>query len=318
MIGLSKHYFMSLNTNIILSAIPAFIILAIAESIALSLEHRNPETKKNVLASLGLGFVFIFASFFSKGFLLFVYSFLYEFRIFHIEHFSWWIWALCFLGEDLSYYWYHRACHSIRFLWATHLVHHSSETYNFFASFRQSWFGNVNGSFIFWIWMPLAGFTPEMILYAKSISTIYQFFIHTETIKKLPAWYEFIFNTPSHHRVHHSSDEAYLDKNHGGTLILFDRIFGTYKDETFAPHYGLTKKMDSYNPFYITFSEWINIFRDMKTVKGFKNGWLCLFGSPSWRPKDAGQTVNNEIRESTPSRDQNKVRFINIQRASLK
>ena len=309
---------MSLNTNIILSAIPAFIILAIAESIALSLEHRNPETKKNVLASLGLGFVFIFASFFSKGFLLFVYSFLYEFRIFHIEHFSWWIWALCFLGEDLSYYWYHRACHSIRFLWATHLVHHSSETYNFFASFRQSWFGNVNGSFIFWIWMPLAGFTPEMILYAKSISTIYQFFIHTETIKKLPAWYEFIFNTPSHHRVHHSSDEAYLDKNHGGTLILFDRIFGTYKDETFAPHYGLTKKMDSYNPFYITFSEWINIFRDMKTVKGFKNGWLCLFGSPSWRPKDAGQTVNNEIRESTPSRDQNKVRFINIQRASLK
>jgi sterol desaturase/sphingolipid hydroxylase (fatty acid hydroxylase superfamily) len=309
---------MSLNTNIILSAIPAFIILAIAESIALSLEHRNPETKKNVLASLGLGFVFIFASFFSKGFLLFVYSFLYEFRIFHIEHFSWWIWALCFIGEDFSYYWYHRACHSIRFLWATHLVHHSSETYNFFASFRQSWFGNVNGSFIFWVWMPLAGFTPEMILYAKSISTIYQFFIHTETIKKLPAWYEFIFNTPSHHRVHHSSDEAYLDKNHGGTLILFDRLFGTYKDETFAPHYGLTKKLDSYNPVYITFSEWINIFRDMKTVRDFKNGWLCLFGSPSWRPKESSPKGNSMPLASNPVQGKNEVRFINIQRASLK
>ncbi len=277
---------MSINTNIILSAIPAFIILAIAESITLTVEHRNPENKKNVLASLGIGIIFIFCSFFSKGFLLFVYSFLYEFRIFHIDHFAWWIWALCFLGEDFSYYWYHRACHSIRLLWATHLVHHSSETYNFIASFRQSWFGNINGSFIFWVWMPLAGFTPEMILYAKSISTIYQFFLHTETIRKLPGWYEFIFNTPSHHRVHHSSDQEYLDKNHGGSLILFDRIFGTYKDETSKPHYGLTKQLDSYNPFYITFSEWINIFNDLRKVKNLKNGWLCLFGSPAWRPKD--------------------------------
>lgn len=307
---------MSINTNIILNALPAFIILAIAESIALSLEHKNNETKRNVLASLGIGIIFIPFSFFSKGFLLFVYSFLYEFRVIHIAHFTWWIWAICFIGEDFSYYWYHRACHSIRLLWATHLVHHSSETYNFFASFRQSWFGNINGSFLFWVWMPLAGFTPEMILYAKSISTIYQFFIHTETIKKLPRWYEFIFNTPSHHRVHHSSDLEYLDKNHGGTLILFDRLFGTYKDESFAPHYGLTKKMDSYNPFFITFSEWINIFRDMKTVKNFRNGWMCLFGSPSWKPDQPGQA------DKSPSMNiksgQAEIVFVKFEQGTLK
>lgn len=276
---------MTINTNIILNAIPAFIILAIAESIALTLEHKNPETKKNVMASLSIGLIFIFASFLSKGFLLFVYSLIYEYRIFHIEHLTWWVWVLCFIGEDFSYYWYHRACHSIRYLWATHLVHHSSETYNYIASFRQSWFSNINGSFLFWVWMPFVGFTPEMILYAKSISTIYQFFLHTETVKKLPRWFEFIFNTPSHHRVHHSSDAEYLDKNHGGSLIIFDRIFGTYKDETFTPHYGLTTKMDSYNPFFITFSGWFNIFNDLKKVKGVRNKLMCLFGAPGWKPK---------------------------------
>jgi sterol desaturase/sphingolipid hydroxylase (fatty acid hydroxylase superfamily) len=284
-----------INTNIILNAIPAFIILAILESLVLTREHRNPETQKNVMASLGLGLVFIVCSFFSKGFLLFVYSWLYNFRVFHFGQYTWWIWVLCFLGEDFSYYWYHRACHSIRFLWATHLVHHSSETYNFIASFRQSWFGNVNGSFIFWIWMPLAGFTPEMILYAKSISTIYQFFIHTETVRKLPRWIEYIFNTPSHHRVHHSSDLEYLDKNHGGSLIIFDRLFGTFKEESFAPHYGLTKKLNSYNPVYITFSEWISIVKDLRTVKSLKNLFLCFFGSPGWRPPEIATTDLQKI-----------------------
>ena len=158
-----------------------------------------------------------------------------------------------------------------------------------------------------------------MILYAKSISTIYQFFLHTETIGKLPGWYEFIFNTPSHHRVHHSSDLEYLDKNHGGTLILFDRLFGTYKDETFAPHYGLTKKMDSYNPFYITFSEWINIFKDMKKVKNIRNGWLCLFGSPGWRPEEECQPgASSKIPYPEIKTGHTEIVFVNNKMTALK
>ena len=286
---------MNINTNIILNAIPAFIILAIAESIALTMEHKNPETKKNVMASLTIGIIYLMTTFFSKGLLLFVSTIVYEYRFFHIEHFGWWIWGLCFLGEDFSYYWYHRASHSIRFLWANHSVHHSSETYNFLTTFRQGWFSSLNGSILFWLWMPLFGFTPEMILYAKSVSTIYQFFLHTETIKKMPAWFEYIFNTPSHHRVHHSSDAEYLDKNHGGSLIIFDRIFGTYKVETFAPHYGLTTKMDSYNPFYITFSGWMNIFNDLKKAKGFRNKLMCFFAAPRWKPENSNERIFKEI-----------------------
>ena len=138
---------MSLNTNIILSAFLPSSSLPLRNQLRYRLNIKTLKPKKNVLASLGLGFVFIFCSFFSKGFLLFVYSFLYGFRIFHIEHFSWWIWSLCFIGEDFSYYWYHRACHSIRFCgprtWYT--IHQRPITS--FASFRQSWFGNINGSF---------------------------------------------------------------------------------------------------------------------------------------------------------------------------
>jgi sterol desaturase/sphingolipid hydroxylase (fatty acid hydroxylase superfamily) len=138
-------------------------------------------------------------------------------------------------------------------VWASHVVHHSSEKYNLAAALRQTWTGNLTGSFIFWSWMPLVGFQPKMIFFMQSVSLIYQFWIHTEGIKRLPKWFEFIFNTPSHHRVHHGTDVLYLDKNHAGILIIWDRLFGSFQPEIFTPKYGLTKNVKTFNPVKIAF-----------------------------------------------------------------
>jgi len=278
---------MPINNQIMIQALPAFIFLTALEAYVLTREHRNPETKQNAMVSLGLGIIFTVSAFISKGLLFVVYSWLYQFRIIDITHFSWWVWALCFVGDDFSYYWFHRCSHSIRYLWACHLVHHSSETYNLMAAFRNSFFAQLNGSFIFWCWLPIVGFRPDIIIFAKTMSTIYQFLLHTEVIHKFPAWFEYIFNTPSHHRVHHGSNEEYLDKNHGGWLIIFDRILGTYLDESFHPTYGLTKKIPGNNPVYINVAEYISIYSDLKKVRGFRNYWKCIFGPPSWKPEES-------------------------------
>lgn len=263
------------------------------------MEHRNTETKKNILTSIGLGIFSFLGAFVSKAMILVVFTWLYQYHIFDLSEGVWWIWVLCFIGDEFSYYWFHRCSHTIRYLWAAHMVHHSSETFNLLATFRNSIFAQFNGSIIFWCWLPILGFPPEMLFFAKSMSAFYQFLLHTETIKKFPAWFEYIFNTPSHHRVHHSSDLEYLDKNHGGWLIIFDRIFNTYRDETFHPKYGLTEPIESFNPFYITFFEWIKIGQDLRRFKGIKNKLNCLFGKPGWMPREANQASLPENKTQT-------------------
>lgn len=196
-----------------------------------------------------------------------------------------------FFSDDFSFYWFHRFSHKIRFLWASHKVHHSSEKLTFISGLRVPWTSDLTGNFLFWAWMPFIGFAPYMVIFMKSASVLYQFWLHTETIKKLPKWFEAAFNTPSHHRVHHSSDVEYLDKNHAGTLIIWDKFFGTYQEEIFKPKYGLTENIKSFNPFVIAFHEWKSLFNDFKKAKSLSHGIQYLFNSPGWSHDGSTKTT---------------------------
>ena len=190
------------NNTILYRAIPALAILFLAEVAYKIKEHRHD--KKDMLTSFALAAGTIPISFITTGIIAFFYSLVYQFRLFTIPATRWWALIILFFADDFSYYWYHRMSHQIRFLWASHMVHHSSENFTLSSGLRVPWTGNLTGTFLFWAWMPLIGIEPAMVILMKSASVIYQFWMHTETIKKLPKWFEAIFNTPSHHRVHHS------------------------------------------------------------------------------------------------------------------
>jgi sterol desaturase/sphingolipid hydroxylase (fatty acid hydroxylase superfamily) len=247
--------------------------------------------------ALVIGFVIINILF--KGIIWLIYEFIYAHRIYSFHISTLVIVVICFIADDFTYYWFHRLSHQIRFLWASHVVHHSSEEYSLLtAGLRHTWTGNFSGTFLFWVWMPFVGFNPAMVLIIKSVSIIYQFWIHTETINKMPAWFETLFNTPSHHRVHHGSDLIYLDKNYAGTLIIWDKIFKTYQPEKFTPQYGLTKKLNTANPFVIAFHEWISMFKDLKKSKGISECLHHVFNAPGWS-KNGETKTTKQLRTET-------------------
>lgn len=270
--------------DIIHWAIPGFILLLLAELILNAYDQRNLYETKDTLSSLTMGLGNVIIGIWGKLLVLGTYYLLYQIRIFTLG-WDWYIWIFAFFADDFSYYWFHRKSHEIRYFWASHVVHHSSQKYNLSTALRQTWTGNLTGAFIFWIWMPLIGFHPLMVMTMQSISLIYQFWIHTETVGKLPRPIEYIFNTPSHHRVHHGSDPIYIDKNHGGILIIWDRIFGTFQPEIFRPTYGLTRNINTYNPIKIAFHEWIDIFHNLRNAKSVKEAFLYTFGRPGWKPE---------------------------------
>ena len=283
---------MHFNNNILLHAIPGFLLLIAAEILYMRKEHHHSTEKKNeILASIGIGLGATIVSFFTNGLIVFIYSIIYQYHIFNLSVSYWWVWIICFLGDDLSWYWFHRLSHQIRFLWASHAVHHSPETFCLSGGMRVPWTSNFTGNFLFWAWMPLIGIEPGMVMLMKSIEVIYQFWLHTEAINKMPKWFETVFNTPSHHRVHHGSNIEYLDKNHGGYLIIWDKIFGTYQEEIFKPKYGLTEDIKSFNPVVIAFHEWKNILRDLKRSKKIKDRLSYFFKAPGWSHDGTGKTT---------------------------
>ena len=276
-------------------AIPFFIVTLIIE-VALSIYgNREYYTKKDTFASLSMGIGSIGTSLITKGLKFGIFMFLYEYRLIEIPMVWWGVIALL-LADDFSYYWFHRMSHKMRYFWASHVVHHSSEHYNLSTALRQSWTGEISGSFLFYAWMPLVGFDPWWILTAQSINLIYQYWIHTEVIRKMPRWFEFLFNTPSHHRVHHGSDLQYLDMNYAGMLIIWDRMFGTFIYETKAPTYGLITNISTYNPARIAFSEWGNLARDVFKTSGILNKLRYIFAPPGWSP-DKSTLTTDEMRE---------------------
>ncbi|WP_421825508.1 sterol desaturase family protein [Larkinella sp.] len=190
----------------------------------------------------------------------------------------WWTWLLAYALIDFCNYTAHWIAHKQRVWWATHVTHHSSEHLNFSTAFRNSWTQHLKLVFFIPAW--LSGINPVVILTCYQIDLLYQFWIHTEMIGKLPRWFEFFFVTPSHHRVHHGSNDRYLDKNFGSSLIIWDRLFGTFQEEDEVPVYGLTKPVESYNPVYLNFHVWVEIGRDLRKAKTAREVVNILFGPP--------------------------------------
>jgi sterol desaturase/sphingolipid hydroxylase (fatty acid hydroxylase superfamily) len=280
---------MKINLTYFCWLLPILILVISLEVVEMKKEGRFAAHKNDLFASLVIGFVAIAISLLLKTFIFFVYSWMYKFRLSTIPLAAWWPWIFCFFADDFSYYWLHRTNHHVRIFWVSHSVHHSIETLTLASGMRVPWTNFITGNFLFWLWMPLVGFNPAMIMTMKSINEIYQFWLHTEKIKKLPAWIEFMFNTPSHHRVHHGCDHDYLDKNLGGTLIIFDRLFGTFVEETHQAVYGLTKKIKSTNPIVIVFEGWKNLFRDLKKSKRLSDYLNHIFNSPGWNSHETAQ-----------------------------
>src|SRR5690348_12875952 len=231
--------------NLIHLAIPGFILLLVAEAIADAVMRRELYEFKDTAASLAMGTGNVIIGLAAKALVFGVFTFIHRFAIFNIGY-TWWAWLLVFFADDFSYYWFHRASHECRLFWASHVVHHSSQRYNLSTALRQSWTGTFM-SWVFWMWLPLLGFRPMMVLTMQAISLLYQFWIHTELVRSLGP-FEWVLNTPAHHRVHHGSNPRYIDRNHAGTLIIWDRLFGTFEPENphDAPRFGLTRNIYTY------------------------------------------------------------------------
>lgn len=197
---------------------------------------------------------------------------------------QWWAWLLLFVLDDFSYYWFHRANHSVRLLWAGHVNHHSSQYVNLGTALRQG-VGERLHKYLFWLWLPLLGFDALMIVTMMAISLFYQFWIHTEAVRKLPVVLEWLLNTPSHHRVHHASNTDYLDCNHGGVLIVWDRLFGTFSPERSAQpcRYGLTKNIADDRPWTVLSHEYLALWRDLRRASRWQDRLRYLLLAPGWQ-----------------------------------
>jgi sterol desaturase/sphingolipid hydroxylase (fatty acid hydroxylase superfamily) len=285
--------------NLILYAIPFFAITVIIEGLIIVKHAKENYSVKDTVSSISMGFGNVLIGLFLKVTILFILTYIWQhYRIATIP-FTWWSWLLILFIEDFAYYWNQRIGHRSRLFWASHIVHHSSEKYNLSTALRQTWTGSFY-TFIFWLWIAFIGFHPLMILTQMSISLIYQYWIHTELIHKMPRWFEAVFNTPSHHRVHHGSNPLYLDKNMAGIFIIWDKIFGTFQPEVKEEKviYGLTANIDTFNPIKIAFNEWIAMLKDVFTSKtSISNKLKYLFKPPGWKHDGTGILSEDMLRE---------------------
>jgi sterol desaturase/sphingolipid hydroxylase (fatty acid hydroxylase superfamily) len=223
----------------------------------------------------------------------------YDHRLFTVPMDIWWGWALCFLGQEFCYYWYHRWAHRIRWFWCTHAIHHGPNQLNLSAAYRFGWTGKLAGSLLFFYMAPLFGLPPKIVLTLFSLNLLYQFWIHATWIPRLGPL-EWILNTPSAHRVHHASNPEYLDCNYGGVLIVFDRLFGTYVAErSDVPcRYGLVKPIKGNNVIEIEFAHWAGLWTDLRSARSIGEGLGYLFLPPGWRPDGSGETTKALRREA--------------------
>ena len=270
--------------DIILWFIPVFVLSLGAELLWAWKKQRDIYESRDTLACLamGLGNVIIAAPL--KLFWLWLYTQVYRFHLFELPMSAWWSWALLLPADDFCYYWFHRCHHRIRLLWCTHVNHHSSQRFNLAVALRQPWTEAITG-YWFWLPLPLLGFHPAAVLIQMSVSLIYQFFVHTEAVRSLGPL-EWLLNTPAHHRVHHGSNPRYLDRNYGGILIVWDRLFGSFEPEGEAVRYGLTRNIHTYNPLKIAFHEWIALFRELAAAKTFNEAWRAVASPPGSTASD--------------------------------
>lgn len=270
--------------DLILYAIPVFVVCLALEAASFHFlpdddEHGYEVRDTATSLSMGLGSVVVNAGW--KLVVVAVFAAAYAVSPVHLSATNPWTWVLLFLVEDLAYYWYHRTHHEIRLFWASHVVHHSSQFYNLSTALRQTWTPFTGLPF----WVPLAFFVPPwMILTQQSISLLYQFFLHTERVDRLWRPLEAVLNTPSHHRVHHGSNDPYLDRNYGGILIVWDRLFATFEPEGERVVYGLTKNIETFHPFQVAGHEFRSLWADVRRADSWRTRLGHLFRGPGWAP----------------------------------
>jgi sterol desaturase/sphingolipid hydroxylase (fatty acid hydroxylase superfamily) len=267
---------------VVLWSVPLFIVLMVAERVSYLL-HRDEEelgyglkdTATSIsmgLGSLGWDFLWGFGT-------AAVTTGVYLLTPLRIE-FSWALLPVFLIAQDFFYYWSHRSHHMIRILWASHVVHHSSQRFNLSTALRQPWTGFT--SFLFYLPMVALGVSPLVVAFCSGINLVYQFWIHTERIDKMWRWFEYLFNTPSHHRVHHGAQGGYLDRNFGGIFIVWDRLFGSFAPETERVIYGLTKNLTTYNPLRVAYHEYASIARDVRGARRWRDRVGHVLRGPGW------------------------------------
>ena len=277
-------------------AIPGFVLLILAEMVWA--KQRAPQTyePRDTLTSLVLGVGSTASGALTGGLIYAAALWLYQYRPITIG-WAWWAWAACFVLDDLAYNWAHRLGHRVRWFWASHINHHSSQHYNLSTALRQTWTGFIALSFLFRIPLALFGFHPAMLATCAGFNLIYQFWIHTEAIDRMPRWFEAVMNTPSHHRVHHATNPVYLDRNYAGVFIVWDRLFGSFQPELEGERirYGIIKQLGSFAIFSSVFHEWIALLRDVwRAPWGNKLGYVWRV--PGWT-HDGSRETSDMIRE---------------------
>lgn len=278
-----------LRRDLLLILTPLFTATLLVD--LLSARRRGRYRLADSLASIGLGGIYLAVDALLVVFLVLpVYHLLHQVRLldFAMTPLAC---VVLFFGLELCFYWFHRASHRIRWFWAAHVVHHSSEQMNFTTSSRQSLFYGFAGNWLFYLPLVWLGFAPEWVLFMFSASLAYQYFIHTQSVGKLPRPLEWFFNTPSHHRAHHGRNPQYIDRNYGGVLILYDRLFGTFVEEDEPVEYGITRQVRSFNPLWLNLHEWVDLARDIARPGPLGQRLRHLWMPPEWqRPEVIGES----------------------------
>ena len=277
-------------------AVPGFVLLVLAEMVVARIRGRDRYCPRDTLTSLALGLGSTVAGAVSAGAVFALATWVSGFRVFDIGWAPYWF-AICFVLDDLAYYLFHRSAHRVRWFWASHVIHHSSQHYNLSTALRQTWTGFVSLNFLFRLPLFLIGFPPAMVFFVAALNLVYQFWIHTEVVGRLPKWVEAVMNTPSHHRVHHATNARYLDRNYAGVFIVWDRLFGTFERERDddRPRYGLVHNLGSFHLLWAAFHEWIGIARDVGTAPGWRAKLGYLWRPPGWS-HDGSRETSETIR----------------------
>jgi sterol desaturase/sphingolipid hydroxylase (fatty acid hydroxylase superfamily) len=264
--------------DIIIWAAPVMFLFVLIEYFVSRAQHNPYYEKQETRGSIAVGIGNVLIGSAIKLIIFYLLIWIYNMIPWRME-LNWWTFLPCYILFDLCSYWAHRISHHQRFWWATHVAHHSGETYNLTVSFRLSWVQYIK--IIFFLPVSIIGFHPVISYTTNQIAVLFQFWVHTEYIRKLHPVIEYIFATPSNHRVHHGSQEKYINKNYGATFIIWDRIFGTYQPEEEQAIYGITTNIENKaNPLHINFHEYVDMIKDIRSAKGIRMKLFYLFGDP--------------------------------------
>lgn len=280
-------------------AVPLFVALIVLEVLYGWKTGRTRFEGKDTLTSLLMGFGSTIAGALSATFAIGLAYWVWEhFRLFDMGA-SLVVFVLAFVLDDLAYYWIHRFGHRMRWMWAAHVIHHSSQHYNLSTALRQTWTGSLTPGILFKMPLFVLGIEPAIVFFCGGINLVYQFWIHTEAVDKMPRWFEAVFNTPSHHRVHHANNPMYLDANYAGVFIIWDKMFGSFipEQENERCRYGLVNDLATFNPLRVAFHEWLAIFKDVFSAKTWKDRALFVLAPPGWTP-DGSRMTSDMIKEA--------------------